>query len=160
MISLSEMPGHARLWVYQSDRKFTNSEVAEIRIETESFLNSWAAHGAALKAAYNLYFDQVLVLAVDESFHGASGCSIDDSVKLVRSFEAKYGVSMMDRTNVALVKDDQLQLRPMFGLKGAVEKGEIESDTIVLNNAVSNYSEFQTSWKQSASESWLKRFFA
>ena len=78
--SFDQMPDDARLWVYQSNRKFSSLELENINSSLQEFLASWVAHGTALKSAYNLYYDQVIVLAVDESFHIASGCSVDASV--------------------------------------------------------------------------------
>ena len=83
--SFDQMPDDARLWVYQCNRKFSPAEIEGINSSLQEFLASWDAHGIALKSSYRLYYDQVIVLAVDQSSHGASGCSIDASVAFMKS---------------------------------------------------------------------------
>jgi hypothetical protein len=158
--SLEQMPDNSRLWIYQADRKFTKEEVAFIHAETKAFLTHWSAHGTQLKVAYELLYDQILIISVDEGVHGASGCSIDDSVNLVRSFEKKLSVSMLDKSSVAFLNNGELACIAISSLKKAVADNEVLMDSIVLNNAVSNYGDFKRSWKQPADQSWLKRYFA
>ena len=44
-------------------------------------------------------------------------------------------------------------------IKAAVLENQIEPNTLIFNNLVKTKAEFEISWKVSASESWLKRFF-
>ncbi|MFT6883526.1 MAG: hypothetical protein ACJAVY_002331, partial [Marinoscillum sp.] len=48
MNTLEKMPDHARLWVYQSSRPFTESERNELATYLDAFVDQWKAHGQAL----------------------------------------------------------------------------------------------------------------
>jgi len=36
-IPFDELPGHSRVWIYQSNRKFSDEEIAEIEALTKEF---------------------------------------------------------------------------------------------------------------------------
>jgi len=71
------MPANSRVWVYQSNRAFTDNEVEKINEQLTLFVDKWVSHNQALKAYGAVYHNQFVVLMVDESQAGASGCSID-----------------------------------------------------------------------------------
>ncbi|MFY0607902.1 MAG: hypothetical protein JXR10_14380 [Cyclobacteriaceae bacterium] len=159
MNTITQMPDHARLWVYQSNRTFSESEKAIISNYLTSFVGQWAAHGNQLAAAFSIEHGQFIVLAVDETIHQASGCSIDASVGIIRNIENEFGVTLLDRSQVAFQLGQEILLIPFNQVKAAIAEGKISSDTITFNNAVSTAEEWKNQWQQKASDSWLKRHF-
>lgn len=159
-VDLSDLPDNARLWVYQSTRAFTSEEKIRIDLLTTQFTSQWQAHGQPLKSAFRIFYDQFLVIAVDESQALATGCSIDSSVNLIRSIEREFGLSLLDRTQVAMLSGERIRLLPFNGIKKEVEAGNILADTILFNNAVSNLKDWKENWRQPAGQSWAKRFFS
>jgi len=160
MSIINEMPDHSRIWVYQGNRTFSDQEKEFITSQLEQFTGQWAAHGRQLTATFSIEKDQFIVLAVDESQHQASGCSIDASVHVIQHIEQQTGLTLLDRSAVAYLTDDQVNVKPFTQIKQAVVDGEIKQDTIIFNNAVQNAAEWKQSWKQHAVDSWLKRYFA
>ncbi len=156
---MQKMPESARLWVYQSNRSFDETEIALIRKATEKFLETWAAHGSELTASYEIRFDQFLILAVDESRAGASGCSIDASVSFIRQLESQLNVSFLDRSKIAYLNDDHVFLTSLNQLKEKVTDGSIRTDTKIINNSVATYGDWKRSWIQPAADSWMARYF-
>ncbi len=159
MNTISQMPDHARLWVYQSNRPFSESEKTIVGDYLQSFVSQWAAHGNPLAASFSIEHDQFIVLAVDESTHQASGCSIDASVGIIRNIEREFGVALLDRSQVAFKLEDEILIVPFNQVKVAIADGKIAPDTITFNNAVKSAEEWKANWKQPAKESWLKRHF-
>ncbi|MFT6855929.1 MAG: hypothetical protein ACJA0X_001906 [Cyclobacteriaceae bacterium] len=157
--AIANLQDHSRLWVYQSNRSFDANEREEINSLLATFVSQWAAHGSQLSAAYDLPYDQFIVLAVDERQAMASGCSIDSSVNLIRQIEVKYGLSLLDRSLVAFLDKEALNIIPFNKSKANIENGLIKKDTIIFNNAVASVGEWKTNWKQQASDSWMARFF-
>lgn len=160
MIAIDEMPDHARIWVYQADRPFSEEERVLIDRSFEAFTGQWAAHGNKLMATYGIQHNQFIVLAVDESYNQASGCSIDASVQVIRQIEQHTGLSLLDRTKVAFLEEGKVKIKPFNQLKAAVEAGEIRRETTVFNNTVQNASEWRTQWAVPAQASWLSRYFS
>ncbi len=160
MSSINDMPDHARIWVYQGNRPFSDQEKEVISTQLKQFTDQWAAHGRQLAATFSIEKDQFIVLAVDESQHQASGCSIDASVHVIQHIEQQTALTLLDRSAVAYMVDDEVNVRPFTQIKQAVVDGEIKQDTVIFNNAVQNAAEWKQSWKQQAADSWLKRYFA
>jgi len=50
LVPFSELPEDAKIWIYQSNRPFTNEESAAVKAACESFLSGWTAHGNDLHA--------------------------------------------------------------------------------------------------------------
>ena len=154
-----ELPGHSRLWVYQANRPLSKDEVSSMTEITTNFVDQWQAHGKSLRASFEVRFDQFLVLAVDESYHGATGCSIDSSVQLIRTLEQELNVSFLDRSKVALWQEDKVSLEPLAELKDLASQGTLTKSTVVFNNAVASMDQYRESWMIPAGDSWLKRYF-
>ena len=62
-----ELSSNSKVWVYQSDRKFTVSEKETINILCQDFIAKWAAHGTSLKSSFKVIDDYFIVLSVDEN---------------------------------------------------------------------------------------------
>ncbi|MEJ8757617.1 hypothetical protein WG947_11445 [Pontibacter sp. H259] len=158
-IPFDELPAQARIWIYQANRPLTAAEQAEIKPLLQAFATDWSSHGTNLQASAELLYDRFLVLANNESATAASGCSIDKSVNFVRELEQRFNVSFFDRTQLAFLKDGEVELVSMGQLKDKVASGEIEKDTLYFDTLVNNYSQLQEEWPRPARQSWLSRYF-
>ena len=49
----------SRLWMYLSDRPFSNDEVSSIAQELNKFMLSWSAHNKKLKSSGGILFNQI-----------------------------------------------------------------------------------------------------
>ena len=152
-----ELSGDSRVWVYQSNRLFNLSEALSLEKELDDFTKQWTSHGAKLKAAAYLFFGQFIILIADESSDRVSGCSTDHSVHFIQSIEKEYGVQLMDRTTLAFLLKDKVQLLPLSQLPYAIEHGFVGPATIYFNNLVSNLNQLKNDWIIPAGRSWLTK---
>ena len=81
---IEQMPSDSRVWVYQSPRLITSDEQQRLMSGLFSFIDSWTAHQAGLRAAGAILHDRFVVIAVDENHNHASGCSIDKMVHFMK----------------------------------------------------------------------------
>ncbi|MEZ4886562.1 MAG: hypothetical protein R3E32_17630 [Chitinophagales bacterium] len=161
MNSYSELSPQSKVWIYQSSRPFTHSETTDIQQALANFVQQWAAHGKGLKAYGNVYYQQFIVLMVDESAHGASGCSIDSSVHFLKGLQKQYEVNLFDRLTMAYKNSsNELVTADRNSFEKLVHTGKIKDSTIVFNNLVSNKQEFETKWEIPMAESWHKKMFS
>ena len=93
-VKFENLPSHSRVWIYQSNRKFTTQEVEFITEKAILFTNQWTKHGSDLQGSFVIKYNQFLILAVDEGFNNVSGCSIDSSVRFVKELETQWEVSL------------------------------------------------------------------
>ncbi|MGB3589313.1 MAG: hypothetical protein WBA23_22400 [Tunicatimonas sp.] len=162
-IPFKEMPATARVWVYQANRPLSEAEEEQAIQLGQIFTNQWAAHGNALQSSVQVFHQYFLVIAVDERYNAASGCSIDSSVAFVRELEHKFStegsaVSFFDRTQIAFWQNDEVQLIPMNQAKQAVKEGQILPDTITFDNTIPTVEAFENRWKIPVQNSWLARY--
>jgi len=147
-------PG-SRVWVYQSNRLLLMSEALDIEDMLKEFTVHWQSHGTPVKGAAYLFFGQFIILMADETATGVSGCSTDSSVRLIKDIEKRFGVNMFDRTTLAFVIKDKIQLLPLSQLQYAAENGFIAPDTLYFNNLVLTKEELETKWLVPVKDSWL-----
>lgn len=146
----------SRVWVYQTSRLLTMSEALDAEARLNKFAEQWQSHGADVKAAGLLFFGQFVILIADETHAGVSGCSTDSSVRFVKSLEAAYGINLFDRTSLAFVIKDKIEVLPYAQLQYALDNGFITPDTLYFNNLVANKEELESKWMVPLKESWLK----
>lgn len=147
----------SRVWIYQSNRLFSMQEALQIESELNEFTSGWTSHGTPVPAAGYLFFGQFIVLIADETEAAVSGCSTDKSVHFIQSLEQEYGVQLMDRTTLAFVVKDRLQLLPLPQLNYAIEHGYVGPATLYFNNLVSSLGELKKDWIIPAGRSWLAK---
>lgn len=162
-VPFEEMPPSARVWIYQANRELSDAEVLHALQLGQQFTDRWAAHGQPLRASVQVFHRYFLVIAVDEGYNAASGCSIDSSVALVRELEQSFtaersSFSFFDRTQIAFWQNDAIQLYPMSQAKEQVKEGAIRSDTLTCDNTVPTKEAFETRWKIPVKASWLARY--
>jgi len=158
-LPFDQLPDHARIWVYVSPRRFTPSEQEWIQSGLKDFCASWATHGKMMPTSFTILEEQLLVLAVDESQLGASGCSIDSSVRVLKEFEQKFQINLVDQGKLTL-RDPSGQVRvlPALGIKSRIQGGEIALDQEVMLPTIQTKAELSDLW-QPLSKSWLRAYF-
>ena len=150
----------SRVWIYQSSRIFAINEALEIEEMLKEFTMQWKSHGTPVKGAAYLFFGQFIVLIADETATGVSGCSTDSSVRLIKDIEQRFGVNMFDRTTLAFVVKDKVQLLPLSQLQYAFDNQFITGDTLYFNNIVQTKEELENKWIVPVKESWLGQRFS
>jgi hypothetical protein len=150
----------SRIWIYQADRRFTMQEALQIEAMLDGFVEQWNTHGTPVKGFATMFFGQFIVLMADESGATVSGCSTDSSVRLIKSIEQTFQVSLFNRQLLGFVMKDNIQLLPLAQLSYAVEHGFVTRDTLYFNNTVQTKAELQEKWMIPAGNSWLSGKFA
>ena len=147
----------SRVWVYQSNRLFSLNEALTIEELLNDFIAKWLSHGVRVKGAGYLFFGQFVILMADEKATGVSGCSTDSSVRLIKDIEQRFGVNMFDRTTLAFVVKDKVQLLPLSQLQYAFDNRFIDSHTLYFNNLVQTKAELENNWLVPIKDSWLSK---
>lgn len=147
----------SKVWVYQASRVFSLQEALTIEEMLNEFTAQWKSHGVPVKGAAYLFFGQFIILLADETATGVSGCSTDSSVRLIKNIELQFGVTMFDRTTLAFIVKDKVQLLPLAQLQYATNNGFINSDTLYFNNLVQTKKELETKWIIPIKDSWLAK---
>lgn len=157
MTTYEQLPDTTRVWIYQSNKAIPDAEVSAIKEHLSQFATQWVSHNRALRAYADLLHNRFVILMVDESQAGASGCSIDASVAFLKSLQAQYHIDLFDRMTFTYELDGKVEAAPREKFAQLYEQGILNDDTLVFDTLVSNKAAFEKEWKKKLSESWHKR---
>jgi len=150
---------NSRVWIYQSDKELTAEQTQKLQGELNSFVQSWTAHNRQLTAAAMVKYNRFIMLLVDEDQAGATGCSIDKSVHLMKQIEQEYHINLFDRFNLAYRTDSGIASAPRAEFEELIKTGVIDENTILFNNMVQTLTDLQTKWEVPLKDSWHMQFF-
>jgi hypothetical protein len=135
----------------------SEEEVAKIKKLGDQFIASWAAHGASLQAAFEVFCNRFIVLFADESQVKASGCSIDSSVHFIKELQSAFQLDLFDRLNITYKKENTIDSMRLNTFQTALNDGTLGPETIVFNNLVETKADFMNHWEVPVKESWHKQ---
>jgi hypothetical protein len=165
MINFKDMSLHSRIWIYQSNREFSENEITQLKTKAESFVSEWTSHGKIMSACIEIFHNRFIIVCVDEKTTSASGCGIDKSVKFIQQLESDLGgnTSLLDRMNVAYrharLNDEagggKIISCPISEFKNLITFPERQKGITVFNNLVNTKQEFEQNWEVPLEKSWL-----
>jgi hypothetical protein len=159
IIPFDKIPKESRVWIYQSNRKFSEKEITEITNNLKKFLENWTAHGSDLFCSFTIKYNRFIVIALNEKSNKATGCSIDSCVHFIQKLEHQYSVDLLDKMNVAFKQGEFISYKSLIEFKKLVKSNSVSKNTIVFNNLVTDVLDFNTNWEIPAYKSWHSRFF-
>jgi len=158
LVDFNELSDTSRIWIYQANRSFTAEELEEIKERLKQFITQWTAHGADLKAGYDIKYKRFITIALDQDMNQATGCSIDASVHFIQKLESDYNVDLMDKMNVSYKQGEFVAYKSLSDFRKMAKNRSVSPNTIVFNNLVTNIAEYKTDWEVPAKDSWHNRF--
>jgi hypothetical protein len=156
MDSIKQMPVDAKVWVYQSNTRLSEEEIRAITAKGQAFIENWAAHGAALKASFDILYNRFIIIAVDEKQAQASGCSIDKSVGFMKMLEQEFNLQLFDRMQVAYRTEQEIEVCSLAEFEKLAKLGKVTPSTVVFNNMITTKAAFDSTWEIPLQESWQK----
>ena len=157
-IPFQDLPDSARIWVYQATRPLDSQELELISNTLIQSCQSWEAHGAPLQASFEIRYDQVIIVAVNEAMNVASGCSIDASTRWFKTLGESLQVDFFNR-DLALVRNEQVHLIALGQLKAAVQSGALTPEDAIITPLLQTVQQYRSSWLSQAADSYVKRYF-
>lgn len=156
-VSFDQLPDQARAWVYTSNRLLNDQEVHLVRSYLEQFTADWSSHGTPLKAAAQVFDHSVIVLAVEDGWDVASGCSIDKSVAVLKTIEQELHISLFDR--LLLLHKAELNAPVSFislpNLKKGIQEGVIPAESLIINTQADSLRAIKEGLWTEIKHSWL-----
>lgn len=156
LVEPGALPDHARVWCFGASSRPSDEAVARLRESMAAFLSEWTAHRAQLRAAFDWLHDRFLVVAVDETNVGASGCSIDALTGQIRRLEELTGVTLLDSAPV-WYRDADGEIRRVgrADFREMADRGEIGPETPVFDLTAETLEDVRTgAWEVEAGRSW------
>ena len=155
VVEFKDIADSSRLWIYQLNRELTTLEKDYLSAQTNSFLESWAAHGTGLVAAFSIVESRFIFIAADESNASASGCSIDSLTHFLQDMQQQMKIDFFDRSSIIYNTDGKLKSMPFAEFKDKLTSGDISSDTPMYNTVLKQKSQLKEQFLIPAKDSWL-----
>lgn len=159
-VAFDQLPPEARIWIYQASQPLSASAIVAAMPALAQFAEEWTSHGRSLLASAEFLHQHFLVIGLDEGVAGASGCSIDSSVRFVAQLEQALGVTLLEKSRLAFLQAGTVQTVKHTELKAAIAAGTVLPDTFYFDNTVATKAELDTHWPRPAAETWLARYFS
>ena len=158
IVDFKTMPDDSRVWIYQSNRDFNESEIGIINDKTIPFLDNWQAHGKDLECSYSIIDKRFIIIAVNESVNPIGGCSIDFSLQLIKDISNTIGIDLLNRLVVNYKLDNRIESLSLSDLKNKIKDGVFSPETIIFNTDINSKSELLNNFKIDIKSSWLSKF--
>lgn len=156
--SLNQLPAQSRVWIYAAERALSPQEAETVKTTADHFARQWVSHNQQLRSASDLIYDRFLILAIDQSLAGASGCSIDSSVHFVQRLGSELQVDFFNRM-VFHYQDDNGQVHSLSreDFQAAYQAQKINDQTLVFDPLVNNVEGLHHSFLKPLQDSWHAR---
>lgn len=165
MKDFNQLPNQSKIWIYQSNRPLLAKELSYIEGETEDFLGKWQSHGADMYASYKIMFNRFLIVCLDETNAGASGCGIDKLFNHIKKLELKLQNSFFDRLVVYYTnKQGYIGLENLHEEDinqthiSTISKSNINNNTHFFDNTITTKGELEDKWLCLVSQSWITNY--
>ena len=148
---------NSRVWVYQGNRMMSMGEALETEELLNQFTAEWQSHGEKVAAYGNLFFGQFVVLMADEAGATVGGCSTDASVRFIKELGNRFNIDFFDRTKLAFLRNEKIELLPMVQLNYAFENGFLNEDSLYFNTLVQTKAELEEKFIIPVKDSWINQ---
>ncbi|MDB4917311.1 MAG: hypothetical protein JWM95_4955 [Gemmatimonadetes bacterium] len=160
VVPFETLPDVARVWVFGSDKPLSDEGAGVLLEGVDEHLEGWKAHGAPLTVAREWRDGRFLVVAVDQSTAGASGCSIDGLFRVLQQLERRVGANLVGGGRV-FYRDNHgvVQCVSRAEIAGLARDGAITEDTVVFDTSLTDLGTWRTCFERPAKECWVKDLF-
>jgi hypothetical protein len=156
VVPFDSLPDASRVWVFGSNRQLTEESTTTLLKGVEEHLVDWKAHGAPLTVGSQLRDDRFLVVAVDQSTAGASGCSIDGLFRVLQGLESALGASLVGGGRVFYRdRTGAVQSASRGDIESLTKSGAITKDTVVFDTSLTDLGAFRSGFEKPAKDSWI-----
>ena len=131
LVDFNTIADNSRIWIYAAEQKLTNEQEVYVLNSICDHLQNWEAHKVPLTAGVIILENHFIVVALDDSENGASGCSIDTLHNKIQEIEKELSISLLNRLNVFCRVDDEIQCVPSFKLEGIAKANTLFYDLTI-----------------------------
>lgn len=140
LVDFNTTADQSRIWIYAAEQELTNDQENYILKSISTHLQNWEAHQAPLTAGVAILEKHFIIIALDETKNGASGCSIDTLQNKIQEIEKELSISLLNRLNIFCRIGNAIECIPTVKLAERANKETLFYDlTIQKKSELSNW---------------------
>jgi hypothetical protein len=157
-VAFESLAPDSRAWVFGASVPLNDSARKQLLAAVDEHLSQWRAHGVPLVSSRDFRDNRFLVVAVDESATGASGCSIDGLFRTLQSLQATLGATLVGGGPLFYRDaDGAVTCVDRAGFAEAVATGAVTAATPVFDLTVATVDAWLNNFEKPAAQSWHSR---
>lgn len=154
-VPFADLPDDARIWIFSASRPLDDATGARLLSQVDAWLDQWKAHGVPLTCAREWRDDRFLVIGVDQSQAGASGCSIDALFRVLRDCERESGTPLVAGGRVFYREmSGDIVCTDRDGFRALAGSGLADARTRVFDPTLTVARDYRAGFERAAGESW------
>jgi hypothetical protein len=123
----------AKIWLYLSPIKIDNDIQNNISSLFKDFVDNWKSHGLSVNGQLSFVKDNLLIVGADYFPNGMCGRAVDAQVRFVNNINEQFNLDLLNRTNIAFLKEDSIIVHNYSNLDALVMNGSVNENTIYCN---------------------------
>jgi hypothetical protein len=156
VVPFETLPDASRVWIFGSDRPLSEEGTVALLKGVDEHLANWKAHGEPLTVGSQFRDGRFLVVAVDQSTAGATGCSIDGLFRVLQGLQGAVGANLVGGGRVFYRgAEGVVQVTTRDEVPGLVASGAIGKNTVVFDTSITDLGNFRSGFEKRAKESWI-----
>ncbi len=157
LVPFQNLPDHARVWVFPILENIDSEKAISLEKDLNDFVNEWTSHNMALQGSAKVLDDKLAIISVDESNHGASGCSIDKLMRFIQNLEGEYQINLLNKTMILVKKDKELKALALNEIKLALASGYLKPTDHYYDILVDNIGKLKSELLKQLDEGWISK---
>lgn len=158
-LPFEDLPSESRVWIYQAENPINPEEQLKLEKSLKSFVEEWTSHGASMKGSVKIMYSRFIIIACDEKFANASGCSIDKLVNKINEVGTSLNINLIDR-NIAYLEEETIKTAHLKNFKHLISESVIKPSTLIFQNNISQKVQLTKDWIIPAEKSWVAKYFS
>ena len=151
-VDFDKISNESSLLVFCADKEIVDDSLTKDLI---SFIKSWTSHGKDVLGSCRVFFNQLVIVAFDESDNCISGCSKDKCYNLFKDFKLNYNLDFFRRDLVFYIDNNIIKVKELKVFKKIPL--ELRSSFIIINLFVKTKNDISFNFKQNYRDSvWAK----
>lgn len=158
-VPFDALPDDAQVWCFAAEPEPGPRETAHLLDSMQRFVEQWTAHRQDLTAGVTWMHQRFLLVGLDQSRAGVSGCSIDALMGRLGDLERELGIRLTDASPV-WYRDGEGRIRPVLReeFRKLAKTGAVGPDTPVFDLTASTLGPIRGGGlERPASTSWHAR---
>jgi hypothetical protein len=150
-----------KVWIYTSPAPFSEDQQLLLKKLSETFLNQWESHGAAVRGGVEVLYNHFIIVIADNCDGHLCGRAQDAQVRLMKEMEEAAQCSLLNRMLIGYkLSNSAVKVNTLQDFGTYLQTIENPDKLIVFDTTVTNYGDFVTRFEAPLSTTWMNRFLS